>query len=95
MYFFLDNVDYLPPENRIVSISAITNSSQCVEVNIVDDNVLEGLEEFAVFLEVNLTDASSNVAEGVTVTQNGLIVKIADDEGNDDCYMLLYTMLLW
>lgn len=59
--------------NLVFLVGSPADAMQCVNVTIVDDDMFEGEETFAVVLTV----ITSRVMEGITVTT----VTITDDEG--------------
>lgn len=76
-------------------MSAIASSSQCITVTIEEDNALEGMEDFFVVIIPDLSGASSEVVQGVTVTPDTLIVKITDNDGNDECYRYIVWICIY
>ena len=60
------NEDYSPISQAFLEFALVTNYTQCINITIIDDTILEVDEEF--FLESGKSDSTTSVPSVVSIT---------------------------
>ena len=65
----------------MVNVSAVDNDTGCISITITDDDVPENSEFIIIRLEANVTQLSTDVANGLSIDTAGLNINIEDNDG--------------
>lgn len=73
LFFSTETDDYIPPRDNVVFVGD-SPQEKCINIGIVNDDILENPESFLVLIE-------SNITHGVSLNPNSTIVLIVGSEG--------------